>query len=61
MAQSQDVVAECPTCQASVPLDAKECPRCGELFEGFPGIDQPFASQDSEHERKRKKLRQPKV
>ena len=51
MAQSQDVVAECPTCQASVPLDAKECPRCGELFEGFPGIDQPIASQDSEHER----------
>src|SRR5229473_2257757 len=51
MAQSQEVVAECPTCQASVPLDAKECPRCGEMFEGFPGIDDPVASQGSERER----------
>jgi hypothetical protein len=51
MAQSQEVVAECPTCQASVPLDAKECPRCGELFEGFPGIDDPVASQGLERER----------
>ena len=51
MAQSQEVVAECPTCQASVPLDAKECLRCGEMFEGFPGIDDPVASQGSERER----------
>jgi len=33
MAQSQDLVAECPTCKAIVPVDATECPRCGELFE----------------------------
>lgn len=33
MAQSQDLVAECPTCTAVVPIDATECPRCGELFE----------------------------
>ena len=33
MAQSQDVVAECPTCKASVALDAAECPQCGELFD----------------------------
>src|SRR5438034_4035089 len=33
MAQSQDVVAECPTCKAVVPLDATECPQCGELFD----------------------------
>ena len=29
----QDQLAECPTCKAIVPLDATECPRCGELFE----------------------------
>lgn len=33
MPQSQDLVAECPTCRAVVPIDATECPRCGELFE----------------------------
>jgi len=33
MASSQGVVAECPTCKAVVPLDAPECPQCGELFE----------------------------
>jgi len=51
MAQSQEVLAECPTCQASVPLEATECPRCGELFEGSPGIVDPAASQRSEPER----------
>jgi hypothetical protein len=51
MAQSQEVLAECPTCQASVPLEATECPRCGELFEGSPGIDDPAASKRSEPER----------
>jgi len=33
MAQSQGLVAECPTCQAVVPADATECPQCGEQFE----------------------------
>src|SRR6059036_1520258 len=33
MASSQGVVAECPTCKAIVPIDAPECPQCGELFE----------------------------
>src|SRR5438046_6975732 len=33
MAQSQDVVAECPTCKAVVPVDGTECPQCGELFD----------------------------
>jgi len=33
MAQSQELVAECPTCKAIVPIDATECPRCGEMFE----------------------------
>ena len=33
MAQTQDVVAECPTCKAIVALDATECPQCGELFD----------------------------
>jgi hypothetical protein len=51
MAQSQAVVAECPTCQTRVPLEAKECPRCGEMFEGFPGIDDPVAPQSSELDR----------
>ncbi len=42
MAQSQDVVAECPTCKAVVALDATECPQCGEQFDqevatGGPG------------------------
>ena len=33
MASSQGLVAECPTCKAVVPIDAPECPQCGELFE----------------------------
>ncbi len=33
MAQPQSLVAECPTCKAVVPMDATECPQCGELFE----------------------------
>ena len=33
MAPSQSLVAECPTCQATVPADATECPQCGEQFE----------------------------
>src|SRR6058998_1145838 len=37
MAQSQALVAECPTCQAVVPIDATECPQCGEQFEQEPG------------------------
>src|SRR2546428_6348197 len=32
MASSQGLVAECPTCKAVVPIDAPECPQCGELF-----------------------------
>jgi len=32
MAQQAESVAECPSCSAVVPLDATECPRCGELF-----------------------------
>lgn len=33
MVESQALLAECPTCKAVVPLEATECPRCGELFE----------------------------
>lgn len=33
MDQPQTLVAECPTCKAIVPMDATECPQCGELFE----------------------------
>src|SRR2546426_3832700 len=33
MVSSQGLVAECPTCKAVVPIDAPECPQCGELFE----------------------------
>src|SRR5437870_12448451 len=52
MAQSQDVVAECPTCKAVVALDATECPQCGELFDqevatGGPGPANVTASDRS--------------
>ena len=33
MQETETLVAECPTCKAIVPLDATECPQCGELFE----------------------------
>jgi hypothetical protein len=33
MEPSQDTLAECPTCRAVVPMDARECPKCGEQFE----------------------------
>jgi hypothetical protein len=45
MAQSQDVVAECPTCKAIVALDATECPQCGELFDEEVVPDAPSASR----------------
>ncbi len=32
MSQEAEPVAECPSCSAIVPIDATECPRCGELF-----------------------------
>ena len=48
MAQSQALVAECPTCRAVVPIDAPECPQCGELFEtGSPAPE--VAPAPSEH------------
>jgi len=62
MAQSQDVVAECPTCKAVVALDATECPQCGELFDQGVATDSPVgadargvdrsASEDSTEEPK---------
>lgn len=33
MESPADLVAECPTCKTVVPIEAAECPRCGELFE----------------------------
>ncbi len=32
MSATVETVAECPSCHAEVPLEASECPRCGELF-----------------------------
>jgi len=32
IAPGTETVAECPSCGVEVPLDAKECPHCGELF-----------------------------
>src|SRR5436309_13028315 len=43
MVQSQDIVAECPTCKAIVPLDATECPQCGELFDDDGTGETPIA------------------
>lgn len=59
MAQSQELVAECPTCKAVVAIDAAECPQCGELFEQdavaqrpievpTPAADEPSADESSE-------------
>lgn len=33
MSAAEAALAECPSCHASVSLDATECPRCGEQFE----------------------------
>src|SRR5712691_3574524 len=41
MDPSQSLVAECPTCKAVVPIDAVECPECGELFEQEASTPQP--------------------
>jgi len=32
IAAETEQVAECPSCGAEVAMDAKECPRCGEVF-----------------------------
>jgi hypothetical protein len=34
--ESEELQAECPTCSAIIPLDAKECPNCGEIFVDDP-------------------------
>ncbi len=62
MASSQGLVAECPTCQSTVPIDAPECPQCGELFEtetsaaesaaAPPAIAEDSANDDEEPEEK---------
>ncbi len=60
MASSQDLVAECPTCKAIVPIDAPECPQCGELFEteaptgSSVASPAPTASDDDEERSERK-------
>ncbi len=51
MAQSQDVVAECPTCKAVVALDATECPQCGELFDQEVVTDGPTGASTREADR----------
>ena len=33
MSTSLETLAECPSCHATVTLEATECPRCGEQFE----------------------------
>lgn len=60
MASSQGLVAECPTCKAIVPIDAPECPQCGELFEteaptgSSVASRAPTASDDDEERSERK-------
>jgi hypothetical protein len=60
MASSQGLVAECPTCKAIVPIDAPECPQCGELFEteaptgSSVASPAPTASYDDEEPSERK-------
>ena len=57
MAASQTLVAECPTCKAIVPIEAMECPQCGELFEQEVAADTPVdarpaaASEESEDDK----------
>lgn len=43
MESPPNLVAECPTCKTVVPIDAAECPRCGELFEAEVGPEAPLA------------------
>ncbi len=45
MAQPQAIVAECPTCKAVVPMDATECPQCGELFEMETAASRPVREE----------------
>lgn len=47
MAESQILVAECPTCQAVVAPDATECPQCGEQFEQDSADSQPIAATET--------------
>src|SRR6266566_4949559 len=48
MAQPQSLVAECPTCKAVVPMDATECPQCGELFEMETVASEPVREETCE-------------
>ena len=44
MPETETLVAECPTCKAIVPLDATECPQCGELFDSEATTDESLAT-----------------
>ncbi|HEX9341941.1 MAG TPA: hypothetical protein VF992_12350 [Thermoplasmata archaeon] len=50
MAQPQALVAECPTCKAIVPIEATECPKCGELFQTEAAGLEPTAEAATEPE-----------
>lgn len=44
---------KCPTCSASLPLDSKECPECGETFTGEVKVleEEEVAYQEGRRER----------
>lgn len=46
MSTSLETLAECPSCHATVTLEATECPRCGELFE--PDATEPAKAEATE-------------
>jgi hypothetical protein len=48
MASSQGLVAECPTCKSVVPIDAPECPQCGELFETEASAGKPVSAASAD-------------
>src|SRR5512136_302969 len=46
MSTSLETLAECPSCHATVTLEATECPRCSELFE--PDATEPAKAEATE-------------
>lgn len=51
MESSPATAAECPSCHATVSLEALECPKCGEPFEPMDGVAEPERSRSGLREK----------
>jgi len=52
MSAQVEAVAECPSCESIVPMDAVECPKCGEVFaDEAPDVESPAETAEAPDEK----------